>query len=64
MSWNSVSDFYAMGGHAVYVWGSFGACLLALVLEPVLLAHRRHAIERTLRRRARAHRLEQQEQAT
>ena len=24
MQWNSVSEFFAMGGYAFYVWGSFG----------------------------------------
>ncbi len=24
MIWHSFSDFWAMGGYAVYVWGSFG----------------------------------------
>jgi hypothetical protein len=25
-----------MGGRAFYVWGSFGACLLLMVAEPIL----------------------------
>ena len=28
MQWNSVSEFFAMGGYAFYVWGSFGATAL------------------------------------
>jgi heme exporter protein D len=54
MNWGSLSEFLAMGGHALYVWGSFGACLVALLVEPVLLGIRRHHIERDLARRARA----------
>jgi heme exporter protein D len=26
MNWGSASEFFAMGGHGLYVWGSFGAC--------------------------------------
>ena len=26
MNWNSAADFWAMGGYALYVWASFGAC--------------------------------------
>ena len=33
MNWHSWQEFVAMGGHGLYVWGSFGAVLLALVLE-------------------------------
>jgi heme exporter protein D len=24
--WNSPSEFFAMGGYAIYVWSSFGVC--------------------------------------
>jgi heme exporter protein D len=50
MNWNSPAEFFAMGGYAFYVWGSFGACLLAMVVEPVLAAKRRTDILRSLRR--------------
>lgn len=33
MNWHSWQDFLAMGGYGLYVWGSFGIVLLALVLE-------------------------------
>ncbi|MEY3514441.1 MAG: hypothetical protein RL420_1464 [Pseudomonadota bacterium] len=32
MTWNSFSEFLAMGGYAQYVWGSFGACALGFLL--------------------------------
>ena len=48
--WNSPADFFAMGGYAFYVWGSFGACALALAIEPLLLARRRSEVLRSLRR--------------
>jgi heme exporter protein D len=50
MHWNSVGEFFAMGGRAFYVWGSFGACLLLMVAEPILAQRRAHAVRDTLRR--------------
>ena len=43
MHWNSFADFIAMGGYAGYVWGSFGATALILIIEP-MLALRRHRL--------------------
>ena len=40
MSWGSASEFFAMGGYGLYVWGSYGAALVALAAEPWLLARR------------------------
>lgn len=54
MQWNSLEQFLAMGGYAFYVWGSLGACALAMVLEPWLLARRRRALMASLRRQLRA----------
>ncbi|HWI83762.1 heme exporter protein CcmD, partial [Ramlibacter sp.] len=53
MIWNSASDFFAMGGYALYVWGSFGVCALALALEPLLVGRRQTNIMQSLRHRAR-----------
>ena len=39
--WSSWSDFWAMGGHAFFVWMSYGALLAAVVVEMVLLRFRR-----------------------
>ena len=33
MAWNNWHDFVHMGGYAVYVWGSVGATLGALIVE-------------------------------
>ena len=60
MNWNSPADFFAMGGYALYVWGSFGACALALLLEPLLLRQRRNNIVQSLRRQAKADKLDQE----
>ena len=41
MNWGSAAEFFAMGGHALYVWGSFGACALLMIVEPILARVRR-----------------------
>jgi heme exporter protein D len=33
MIWNSWSDFWAMGGYGVYVWGSFGVTAALILIE-------------------------------
>jgi heme exporter protein D len=33
MIWASWSDFWAMGGYGLYVWGSYAAVALGLLLE-------------------------------
>ena len=50
MQWNSVSEFFAMGGYALYVWGSFGLTASVVVLELVSVRQRRHAVLRSIRR--------------
>jgi heme exporter protein D len=50
MQWNDIGEFLAMGGRAFYVWGSFGACLLLMVAEPILAQRRARAVRDTLRR--------------
>ena len=42
--WNSFSDFLAMGGYGLYIWGSMSACLLVCVIEPISLNLRRRAL--------------------
>ena len=42
LNWGSAGEFFAMGGYGLYVWGSYIACALLMVLEPILTA-RRHA---------------------
>ena len=39
--WSSWEAFWAMGGHAFFVWMSFGALLVAIVVELVSLRLRR-----------------------
>ena len=46
MSW---LEFFAMKGYAWYVWGSYGVGLLVLVIEILLVRHRRKIALRQLR---------------
>ncbi len=41
MHWNSLSDFLAMGGYGLYVWGSFLMTFGVLGWELLLLSQRR-----------------------
>ena len=54
MQWHSVGEFLAMGGYALYVWGSVGACALALIVEPWALRRKHRRLLRSLRRRGAA----------
>ena len=49
MQWNSVSEFFAMGGYAFYVWGSFGATALVMAVESLLIRNRRKQMQQSLR---------------
>jgi heme exporter protein D len=45
MNWNNASEFFAMGGYGLYVWGSYGLVTLWMLLEPVLTQRRlQHAL--------------------
>ena len=50
MNWGSPAEFFAMGGYAFYVWGSFAATAAAFVIEIFLLRKRRRDIGISLRR--------------
>jgi len=41
MNWNNASEFFAMGGYGLYVWGSYAVTAALLVIEPLLAAQRR-----------------------
>ena len=60
MHWNSVGEFFAMGGYALYVWGSFGACVLLMVVEPLLAKRRLNDVRQSLRRERLADELDHQ----
>jgi heme exporter protein D len=44
MIWASFSEFAAMGGYGLYVWGSFGVTALVLAGEILALRTRRKAL--------------------
>ncbi len=41
MSWGSAGEFFAMGGYGLYVWGSYGVTVLAILVEVLALRARR-----------------------
>lgn len=59
MHWNSASEFFAMGGYAFYVWGSFGLTALIMVVEPIMVARRRKNLMSRLKRQIAAENLAQ-----
>lgn len=44
MIWNTWSDFFAMGGYALYVWGSVIVVFASLGIEMLTLRARRTSI--------------------
>ena len=52
--WNSFSDFLAMGGYGLYVWGSFGVTVLIMAVEPIMVARNRKTTLTRLKRQMRA----------
>jgi heme exporter protein D len=54
--WNSFSEFLAMGGYGVYVWGSFGVTALIMAIEPIVVARNRRNTLTRLKRQLRAER--------
>lgn len=48
MSWNNASEFFAMGGYGLYVWGSYAVTLACMAVEPVLALRRHRAAQRAL----------------
>ena len=47
MIWSSWSEFIAMGGYGLYVWGSFGLTALLMLVEVVSLRARRRSLRHT-----------------
>lgn len=48
MIWHSWSDFFAMGGYALYVWGSFVVVFGLMLCEVVVLKLRGKSIRQEL----------------
>ena len=52
--WKSFSDFLAMGGYGLYVWGSFGVTALFLTVETIVVTRNRKTTLARLKRQLRA----------
>ena len=50
MHWTRASEFFAMGGYGLYVWGSYGVALALMLLEPWLAVRRRRRALRDIAR--------------
>ena len=54
MNWGSPSEFFAMGGHGLYVWGSFGVLALLIIIEILAVKKRRKDSVQRLKRLSQA----------
>ena len=66
MNWQSMSDFWSMGGAAFFVWVSYGVTFALIALELVVVLRRRKQVVHRLQRlrqamKASARRKESQE---
>ncbi len=52
MSWGSPEAFFAMGGYALYVWGSYAVAAACILAELWLVRRHRRTLERALSRRS------------
>jgi heme exporter protein D len=50
MTWGSAAEFFAMGGYAPFVWGSFAVTALCMLLEPLAVRLRRRRALAELKR--------------
>ena len=46
MNWSNVSEFFAMGGYGLYVWGSYVVTFVCIVGEILLISNRRRTLEK------------------
>ena len=63
MQWNSVGEFFSIGCYAFYVCGSFGACLLLMIVEPLLARRRLSEVRQSLIRERLADELDLQQKS-
>lgn len=61
MNWHSWSEFFAMGGYALYVWGSVLMTFVLLGAELMSLRARRNALLKQYSRWIRNNRREENE---
>jgi heme exporter protein D len=50
MEWASWSEFWAMGGYGLYVWGSYVVFFVAILIEIILLRRGRSETLKSLKR--------------
>lgn len=50
MEWASWSDFWAMGGYGLYVWGSYSVTAACILIEVILLKRAASDTRRRLKR--------------
>ena len=50
MEWASWAEFWSMGGYGLYVWGSYGATVLAILIEVMFLRRSAGETRRRLKR--------------
>ncbi|MGB3290432.1 MAG: heme exporter protein CcmD [Burkholderiaceae bacterium] len=55
MIWSSSVEFFAMGGYALYVWGSLSVTLVAILTECFFLRYRRKAALLHVQRSSNSH---------
>ena len=48
MNWGSVAAFFAMGGYAGFIWGSYGVTAACFALEIVMLIARHRSLRSRL----------------
>ena len=41
MNWQSMDEFFRMGGYGLYVWGAYGLTLAVLAAEALVVRQRR-----------------------
>ena len=41
MNWQSMDEFFRMGGYGLYVWGSYGLTLAVMAAEALVVRQRR-----------------------
>ena len=41
MNWQSMDEFFRMGGYGLYVWGAYGLTLVVMVAEALIVRQRR-----------------------
>ena len=61
MNWNSWSDFFAMGGYALYVWGSVLMTVVLVAGEVIAVRMRRNLVMKLYGRWVRSNRRESNE---